>query len=116
MFELLFKYPLAAFRHGEVVLTSTAPAWLLPAALALVLLLLAAGLWWRRAQAVPRGWRLAVIWGLQAATAALVLTLLWQPALLVSQLSPRQNIIAVLVDDSASMGQIEHGESRAAAA
>jgi uncharacterized membrane protein len=116
MFELLFKYPRAAFEHGELVLTSAAPGWLLPVLIALACTALGVLLWLRRAQAVPKGWRLAVIGTLQAATAALVLILLWQPALLVSQLSPRQNIIAVLVDGSASMSQIEHGETRAAAA
>jgi hypothetical protein len=32
--------------------------------------------------------------------AALVLVLLWQPAITVAELKPQQNIIAVLVDDS----------------
>ena len=38
--------------------------------------------------------------------------LLWQPAIAVTELKPRQNIVAVLVDDSRSMGLAEHGSTR----
>ena len=38
MFELLFKYPLAAFDKGELVLLGSPPHWLLP-----VLILLTSG-------------------------------------------------------------------------
>ncbi len=44
-----------------------------------------------------------MIWGLQALLAAIILVMLWQPAITVSELKPQQNIIAVLVDDSRSM-------------
>jgi hypothetical protein len=115
MFELLFKYPLAAFDKGELVLLGSWPHWLLPALIlltagALALLLLA-----RRAQSAPvlRGWRLGLIWLLEALTAAVLLTLLWQPALVVTELQPRQNIVAVLVDDSSSMGRSDGGATRA---
>jgi uncharacterized membrane protein len=118
MFELLFKYPRAAFEHGELVLSSGAPGWLLPALVALAAVLLAWLL--RRARARGRsalgGGPLALLWGLQLASVAGVLLLLWQPALLVTQLSPRQNIVAVLVDDSRSMGQSDAGGTRAARA
>jgi hypothetical protein len=40
---------------------------------------------------------------LQTLLAALLLALLWQPAITVAELKPQQNIIAVLVDDSRSM-------------
>ena len=50
-----------------------------------------------------------VIWLLQFALAALVLLLLWQPAILVAELRPQQNIIAVLVDDSRSMSIADAG-------
>src|SRR5580693_4735912 len=45
-----------------------------------------------------------------------VLVLLWQPAITVSELKPQQNIIAVLVDDSRSMGISEDGATRQAQA
>jgi uncharacterized membrane protein len=90
----------------------------------LVLLIVAAalGLGWlirsRLAQAAPvmRGWRVWVIWGLQTLLAALLLVLLWQPAITVAELKPQQNIIAVLVDDSRSMAISEDGSTREAQA
>ena len=63
-----------------------------------------------------RGWRAWVIWGLQTLLAALVLVLLWQPAITVAELKPQQNIIAVLVDDSRSMAISEDGSTRQAQA
>ena len=66
-------------------------------------------------------WRAWFIWGLQTLLAALVLVLLWQPAITVAELKPQQNIIAVLVDDSRSMAIIRErrhppGASREGAA
>jgi uncharacterized membrane protein len=43
---------------------------------------------------------------------ALLLILLWQPAILVTELRPQQNIIAVLVDDSRSMSIPDNGATR----
>ncbi len=48
--------------------------------------------------------------------AALLLVLLWQPAITVAELKPQQNIIAVLVDDSRSMAISEDGSTRQAQA
>ena len=48
--------------------------------------------------------------------AAIILVLLWQPAITVAELKPQQNIIAVLVDDSRSMGISEDGSTRQAQA
>jgi len=89
-----------------------------------VLLIVAAamGLAWlirsRMAQAAPvmRSWRAWVIWGLQTLLAAVILVLLWQPAITVAELKPQQNIIAVLVDDSRSMAISEDGVTRQAQA
>jgi hypothetical protein len=39
----------------------------------------------------------------------LLLILLWQPAIMVAELRPQQNIIAVLVDDSRSMAIADTG-------
>src|SRR5215469_1556020 len=111
MFELLFKYPRAVFAKGTLVLLGAWPWW------ALVLALLAAGtgLGWLirsklpQAAAQVKNWRAGVIWLLQFALAALVLFLLWQPAILVAELRPQQNIIAVLMDDSRSMAIADAG-------
>src|SRR6516162_1472735 len=106
MFQLLFKYPFAAFSRGELVLLGTAPRWLL----VLLILLSAAGLGAfmlaRRSRSLEnlRGWRLGVLWVLESMTLAVLWVLLWRPALAVTELKPRQNIVAILLDDSRSMG------------
>src|SRR5580692_3143848 len=105
MFQFLFKYPIPVFTKGRFVLLGGWPAWVL-----VVFILIAAGglallIRWRLRSAGRElrsrcGW---LIWGLQSALVALVLVLLWQPAMLVSELNSQQNIIAVVVDDSRSM-------------
>ena len=118
MFEFFLKYPRSVYERGQFALLGAWPKWLL------VVLILAAGagLAWlirsRLAQAAPvvRGWRAWVIWTLQTLLAAVLLLLLWQPAITVAQLKPQQNIIAVLVDDSRSMAISEEGSTREAKA
>jgi uncharacterized membrane protein len=114
MFEWLFKYPPTVFLHGELVLRSAWPRW--PLALAVVVVGLALA-WmlrgWHAADTRATGrWRLPLIWLTQWGTAALVMVLLWRPAIAVSELVPQANVIAVLVDDSRSMGIAEHGATR----
>jgi uncharacterized membrane protein len=118
MFEFLFKYPASAFSRGEVVLLANWPKWIL-----LVLILAASAglallLGSKLSRSVPtlRNWHMGVLWFLQSALAALLLLLLWQPALMVSELKPQQNIIAVVVDDSTSMAIPEDGSTREAQA
>src|SRR5438477_11986763 len=118
MFEFLFNYPRSVFSKGEFVLLGAWPKWIL----LILLLATAGGLAWliysRLAQAPPRlrGWRAILIWVFQTCLVALLLTLLWQPAIMVAELKPQQNIIAVLVDDSRSMGISEDGSTRQAQA
>src|SRR5580692_1430081 len=118
MFEFFFKYPRSMYARGQFALLGAWPKWIL----ALLILAAVAGLAWlirsRLAQAAPvmRSWRIWVIWGLQALLAAVILVLLWQPAITVAELKPQQNIIAVLVDDSRSMGITEDGVTRQAQA
>ena len=119
MFQWLFKYPITVFTKGRFVLLGAWPAWLLP-----VLIVAAAGglallLHSRLRNAAPnlRGWRAVAIWGTQSALLALILFLLWQPAILISELSSQQNIIAVVVDDSRSMSIADrNGKTREGAA
>ena len=58
------------------------------------------------------------MWLLQTVLASLLLLMLWHPALSVATLRPQQNIVAVVVDDSASMAQADEagGATRRAAA
>ena len=118
MFQFFLKYPRSVYAHGQFALLGAWPKWML----VLLILAAAAGLAWlirsRLARAAPvmRGWRAWVIWGLQTLMAALLLVLLWQPAITVAELKPQQNIIAVLVDDSRSMALSEDGVTRQAQA
>jgi uncharacterized membrane protein len=118
MFEFFFEYPRSVYARGQFALLGAWPKWML----VLLILVTAAGLAWlirshlARAAPVMRGWRAWVIWGLQTLLAALLLVLLWQPAITVAELKPQQNIIAVLVDDSRSMAISEDGFTRQAQA
>jgi uncharacterized membrane protein len=49
---------------------------------------------------------------LQTMMVALLLMMLWQPALSVAELKPQQNIVAVVIDDSKSMALSEDGGTR----
>ena len=114
LFQLLFKYPASAFAKGELVLLGRWPVWVL----VLLLITVPAGLAVVVRARVPhvlpslRNWRVGVIWLLESALAALLLLLLWQPALTVAELKPQQTIVAVLIDDSRSMSIPDHGASR----
>ena len=118
MFEFLFKYPRAVFSKGSLVLLGAWPWWVF----VIFLVAAGAGLAWpiraklSEASSTVKNWRAGAIWLLQFALAALVLLLLWQPAILVAELRPQQNIIAVLVDDSRSMSIAESGATREARA
>jgi uncharacterized membrane protein len=114
MFEFFFKYPPTVFSRGKLVLLGSWPVWVLVALIFVSGLLLAFVFWRRRRDIAPslnRG-RRAVLWALQCAFVALLLLLLWEPALSVSALRPQQNIVAVVVDDSLSMGTKDAGTSR----
>ena len=110
MFEFLFKYPQAIFSRGTFVFANGWPLWLLGAAVA------AAGvalgyLIWSKTGARNGGIRAAAVWLLQTVLAALLLFMLWHPALSVATLRPQQNIVAVVVDDSSSMSIQDEGSS-----
>src|SRR5436190_2323435 len=114
MFELLFKYPASIFHKGQFVFLTPWPWWLL-----VVASLAAAGaLFWHvhRQRGLLTGLRPVAIWVLESCLVALILFLLWHPALSVATLRPQQNVVAVLVDDSRSMSLNDAGGTRAAAA
>jgi len=110
MFEFLFKYPLTIFSKGKFVLLSGWPVWLL----LLLIAAAAAGLFWnmRQRHGMLSNARSTVIWLAQTALIALVLFLLWHPAISVARLRPQQNVVAVLVDHSRSMGIADEGKPR----
>src|SRR3984957_10068440 len=114
MFELLFKYPQEVFSRGTFVLLGGWPIWLviLAAAVGLGYLVL------NRTGGRMAGFKSVTVWLFQTLLAAVLLTMLWHPALSVATLRPQQNIVAVVVDDSASMAQPDEagGATRRAAA
>ena len=119
MFLFLFKYPGPVFLKGRFVLLSAWPAWLLPVLILVALSSLALVIRWRLAEAAPelKNWRVLVIWAMQSGLVTLILVLLWQPAMTVSELNSQQNIIAVVIDDSRSMSLAdENGRTRESAA
>ncbi len=111
MFEFLFKYPIPVFTKGKYILLGAWPGWLLALLIAVAVGGLAWLIWRRLPEAAPRiqNWRAWLIWGLEAAMVALLLMLLWEPAISVAELKSQQNIIAVVVDDSRSMAIADAG-------
>src|SRR3984957_587339 len=114
MFEFFFRYPARVFSQGDFVLLSGWPKWIL----CILLLGAAVALGWRIYSRIGRAthnlkyWQAAVIWLLESMVVCLILVLLWQSAIVVAELKPQQNVIAVLVDDSRSMGISEDGATR----
>ena len=114
MFELLFKYPPAIFSRGKLVLLSPWPWW----AMLLLIAAAGAGLYWhmKRRNVALTNARSTWIWLAQTTLIALLLFMLWHPAISVARLRPQQNVVAVLVDHSRSMGLAENGKTRLQAA
>jgi uncharacterized membrane protein len=108
MFEFFFKYPRQVFSRGSFVLLGGWPVWLMVAAVIAVAVVLGYMIW-RRSAGTGRvvGLRSAAVWLMQTLLASILLLMLWHPALSVATLRPQQNIVAVLVDDSASMAQAD---------
>ncbi|HTQ53290.1 MAG TPA: glutamine amidotransferase [Bryobacteraceae bacterium] len=114
MFEFLFKYPGAVFQKGQFVLLAPWPLWML----AMGVIVAGALLLWhvRRHSGLLTGARSLVIWTLETGMIALLLFLLWHPAISIATLRPQQNVVAVMVDDSRSMGIREGSQTRGAEA
>ena len=105
MFQFLFKYPSPVFTKGRFVLLGAWPEWLLPVLILVATtgLALLIGFRLRGVSSRVKSWRAWVIWSVQSLLIALLLLVLWEPAMSVSELNSQQNIIAVVVDDSRSM-------------
>lgn len=114
MFEFLFKYPASLFHKGQFVLLTPWPLWML----ALAIIAAGAALFFhvRRNHGLLSGARPFAIWLLETGMVALLLFLLWHPALSVATLRPQQNVVAILVDNSKSMAIADADGTREAAA
>jgi len=112
LFELLFKYKWFLFEKGKIFLESRFSPWLIP----VIALGLAVALYWfssaRKGASVqvfeptaqaPRRMPIWLLIGFRAVVLGALLFMLMRPTLVVSSLLPRENIVAVLVDDSKSM-------------
>src|SRR5690349_13126700 len=110
IFRFLFKYPPVAYARGHLAFTAGWPAWLLFIGIAAIIAVIGHFLW-RRHAALPVRIR-ALMWGLQSAALAILLLMLWKPALIVPTQTPQQNVVAVLADDSASMAMADNGSRR----
>src|SRR5579863_7567063 len=107
----MFKYPHAVFARGQLVWLSAWPSWALVLSCMAAAAALATMIIWHL-PAQPSRWqraRAGVIWLLQSALVTLLLTLLWQPALSLTELRSQQNIVAFVIDASRSMGIEEDG-------
>src|SRR5581483_4664977 len=109
MVEFLLKYPWALFSKGSLVLDARWPVWLLWMLIACAAAALGWFIFGRGRQRVIRGWRPAVLWVLDSSLIALLILLLWQPAISVATLRQQENIVAVVVDDSRSMALAGNG-------
>jgi len=68
---------------------------------------------WQKTRAA--GWpllRSAALWVMQSTIVALLLLMLWQPGISVAMLKKQQNVVAILLDDSKSMGLTDGGVVR----
>jgi uncharacterized membrane protein len=109
VFELLFKYSPWAYRAGELSFASSWPLWVM---VALAVLGLAAFAFTLYRQRNLVWWRKLIIGTLQVLLLATVLVMLWQPVLLVERVRDRENVVAVVMDASASMAHGEGEKSR----
>ena len=91
MFEFLFKYPAAVFSKGSLVLLGSWPQWVLWILIVAAAAALGFVVWQRRNRISPslRGAKTVIVWCLQTALVALLLFLLWQPALSIATLKPQ---------------------------
>ncbi|MBM3783595.1 MAG: hypothetical protein FJW30_04500 [Acidobacteria bacterium] len=112
MFELLFQHPLAVYRKGELVWQSGWPLWILGM---LVVAAIAAAAVFTLRKTVAAGWPAArgvTLWALQSSLVSALLIMLWQPGLSIATLKPKQNVVAVMLDDSSSMSLADTGTAR----
>ena len=110
MFDWLLNSSKADFDAGKLTFaTSWSPWWL--CALVIIAALLIGFSLWRKRQHLS-GQKLTVLWFLQTAIAALLLVMIWQPALKVQAIAPGENSVVVLLDTSASMQVESDGANR----
>jgi uncharacterized membrane protein len=99
MLEFLLGQSIWAFRSGELAFARGWPLWLLWVLIGAGVIAIAFTLARRQLGL----WRALVLGFLQTAFLVLALLLLWRPVLNVEQIRDRENVVAVLMDESGSM-------------
>ena len=106
MLEFLLGHSVWAFRSGELAFARGWPTWVLVVCIIVGMAAIAFTLLRRQLE-----WQRALVLGvLQAGFLALALLLLWRPVLNVEEIKERENVVAVLVDDSGSMHVADKAE------
>ncbi len=100
LFEWLLKYPPLLYQRGGLALARPLPWWLWLGAI--LCAAAAVGAYLRRRERTGRGW-LALLIALRLALIAVLAVLLARPVLRVPTVVPRENGLAVVIDDSRSM-------------
>ena len=110
VFSFIFKYRWFYFQQGDFTF-QWGPGWVVTALCFALLALLVGGLYWRRwiQGGQSRGRGLAA---LRLAFFCLLLLMAFRPSLVLSTLVPRENMLALLVDNSRSMGIMENSQPR----
>ena len=100
-FQFLFKYRLLHFRNGDFSFQWSPPTLLIATAIPVLLTLLLALYWkgWIGSDS-PAGWPLL---GLRVTFFLILALLLMRPSLTLSTVIPRENLLALVVDNSQSM-------------
>ena len=109
LFTFFFKYSPWAWRAGELSFASSWPVWLLVTLGVAGAVLIAVSLLRQRHLNL---WRRLAIGTLQTLLLAVALVILWRPVLLVERVKDRENVVAVVMDASASMAHGEGEQSR----
>ncbi|PIE38490.1 MAG: hypothetical protein CSA54_00180, partial [Gammaproteobacteria bacterium] len=104
MFEFLFKYPRVLWQDASLVFAAEWPLWVMAALVIAGALLLLLSLLRQPLGAARR----ALVFTLQAMMLAVLLAMLWQPALRIETSEPGRSAIAWMLDTSGSMQRIDH--------
>lgn len=110
MIELFFKYPRSVFNDSEFIFASGWPLWIIPLLLLaffVTLLVIMA-----RRPGNMKAYQLGVIGFIQLLMLAVVLVVVWQPALVSERLLSGENAVAIMLDTSGSMTFNEGGSTR----
>ena len=110
MIELFFKYPRSAFNDNDFIFASGWPLWLMiVAGLSFLTILI---VMFSRRPGNMNWLQLGTIGLIQMLMVAVILIVVWQPALVSERLLRGENAVAIMLDTSGSMTLNENGTTR----